>query len=123
MTYKPPKREKDAKPAASQEERLLGLLRQAEHDAYVLAHSYDIGGQRDRACGFVALGERLHETAMGMSFLTRLDEPHRSRAAPALGWQGPSVAPLAPGLVTEQPNEESQERLGSFTSPIGTLDP
>jgi hypothetical protein len=121
MTYKPPKREKDGKPTVSHEETLLGLLRQAEHDAYVLAHSYDIGGQRDRAYGFVALGERLHETAMGMSALTPPDEPHRSRARPTL--QGPSVAPLVPRLLTEQPSQKSQERLGSSTSPIGTYDP
>jgi hypothetical protein len=123
MTYKPPKREKDGKSTASQEERLLGLLSQAEHDAYVLAHSYDIGGQRDRAWEFVALGERLHETAMGTSVLTRPDEPHSSGAAPALGSQGPSMAPLVPRLLAEQPSQESQERLGSSTSPIGTYDP
>jgi hypothetical protein len=115
MTYKPSKKEKDGKPAASLEERLLGLLHEAEYYAYVLAHSYDIGGQRDRAYGLVALGERLREMAMGTSVLTRSDEPHRSQPAQ----QGQGMVPLVPTLVTEQPNRESQERSRSST----TLDP
>jgi hypothetical protein len=117
MTYKRPTRLRDSKPIASQEERLLGLLRQAEGYAYVLAHSYDIGGQPDRAYGFVALGERLRETATDVSVLARPVEPQsvapvlglRSRAfslrrlSRGIAWQGPSVAPLVPRLDGEQP--------------------
>ena len=87
-----------------QEETLLGILRQAENHAYALAHSYDIGGQPDRAYGFVALGERLRETAIDVSGLVRPLEPHsitpvlglRSRAFSlrrllrGTAWQGPS---------------------------------
>jgi hypothetical protein len=106
MTYKPPKREKDGKPAASQEERLLGLLRQAEGYAYSLAHSYDIGGWPDRAYVLVALGERLRDTATDVSDLAL--EPQS--AAPVLdlrsrafllrrllrgtAWPRPNVAPM-----------------------------
>jgi hypothetical protein len=123
MTYKPPKREKDGKPAASQEERLLGRLYEAEHYAHVLAHSYDIGGHRDRAYRFVALAERLREMATGTSVLTRADEPHRSHAELAFGSQGSGLAPLVPRLITEQPNQESQEWLRTSTGTINTLDP
>jgi hypothetical protein len=58
----------------------------------------------------VAFGERLSEMATGVSVLARPDEPRRSRASSTLGWQSASVAPLVPGLATEQPNQESQER-------------
>jgi hypothetical protein len=106
MTYKPPKRQKEGEPVALQEERLLRLLRQAERYAYLLAHSYDIGGQRDRAYGFVAFGERLREMATGVCVPARPDEPRSS----TLRWQSASVSSLVPGLATEQPNLESQER-------------
>ena len=50
---------------------------------FALAHSYDIGGQPDRAYGFVALGERLRDTAMDVSGLVHPLEPHS--IGPALG--------------------------------------
>ena len=110
LTYKPPKTQKDGKPPASQEERLLGLLSHAERYAHLLAHSYDIGGQRDRAYAFVAFGERLREMAMGVSIS---HEPHRSRASPTYRWQSPSVAPLAPGPAAEQAKSgNARETIG-----------
>jgi len=76
MTPMPQTRQGDSNPVARQEETLLGILRQAENHAYALAHSYDIGGHPDRAYGFVALGERLRETAIDVSGLVRPLEPH-----------------------------------------------
>ena len=110
LTYKPPKTQKDGKPAASQEERLLGLLCQAERYAYVLAHSCDIGGEQDRARGFVTLGERLREAAVEASVLARPDELHNPGVALVVGWQRPSVSPLVPQPDAEQLYQESQER-------------
>ena len=94
---------------------LLDLLRKAEGYAYALAHGYDIGGQKERAYGLVALGERIRDTATDVSDLAR-PEPHS--VGPTLGlrwrafslrrllrgtaWQGPSVAPLVPKLAGEQ---------------------
>jgi hypothetical protein len=110
VTYKPLKGQRDGDPAVSQEERLFGLLRQAEGYAYALAHSYDIGGQPDRAYAFVALGDRLHNAAADVSDLARPLKPHI--AAPVLGlrsrafslrsllrgtaWREPGVSPLVP---------------------------
>jgi hypothetical protein len=129
MTYRPPPSQRNSNPAASQEEILLGLLRQAEGYAYVLAHSYDIGGQPDRAYGFVALGERLHETATDVSILARPVETHRSCLPPTIGLRsrvfslrillrgiasrGPSVAPLVPRLDGEQPCQEAEVMIRS----------
>jgi hypothetical protein len=118
MTHIPPTRRRDPKPAPiSQEERVLGLLHQAKGYAYALAHGYDIGGHPDRAYGFMALGERLRETAADVSDLARPFEPHA--IAPSLGlrsrafflrrllrgtaWQGPHMPPLMPRLAGEQP--------------------
>jgi hypothetical protein len=96
----------------TEEARLVGLLRQAESYAYALAHGYDIGGQTDRAYGFVALAERLCDTASEISALAVPIEPHsdvpilglRSRAFAlrrllrGSGWNGQSMAPLVPRL-------------------------
>ena len=111
-----PTGQRDSMPVPSQEDRLLDLLRKAEGYAYALAHSYDIGGQPNRAYGLVALGERIRDTATDVSDLARPVEPHS--VGPALGlrwrafslrrllrgtaWQGPSVAPLVPKLAGEQ---------------------
>ena len=111
-----PTRRRGRKPVAGQEERLLGLLRQAEGHAYALAHSYDIGGQPDRAYAFVALGERLRNTVMDVSDIARPFEPHS--VAPLLGLRSrafslrrlmrgtssecPSVAPIVSRLGGEQ---------------------
>ena len=117
MPCRPPTRQRHSNPAASQEERLLDLLRQGEGCAYALAHSYDIGGQPDRAYAFVALGERLHNIAADVSDLARPLEPHsvgpvlglRSRAFSlrrllrGTAWQEPGVSPLVPRLADEQP--------------------
>lgn len=117
MTYRPATRHRESKPAASQEDRLLDLLRQGEGFAYALAHGYDVGGQPDRAYALVALGERLHNAAADVRNLTRPLEPHS--VGPTLGlrarafslrkllrgtaWQGPGVAPLVPRLADKQP--------------------
>jgi hypothetical protein len=123
MTYRPPPSQRDSNPAASQEEILLGLIRQAEGYAYVLAHSYDIGGRPDRAYGLVALGERLRETATDVSILARPVEPHRSCLEPlglrsrafslrillrGTASQSPSVAPLVPRLGGERSCHEAE---------------
>ena len=76
-----PTGQSDSKPVPSQEDRLLDLLRKAEVNAYALAHGYDIGGHPDRA--FVALGERIRDTATDVSDLARPIEPHS--AAPLYG--------------------------------------
>jgi hypothetical protein len=117
MTYRPPRRQRDGKPAASPEDRLLDLLGQAEGRAYALAHGYDIGGQPDRAYGFAALGERLRETAADVGALARPVEPHSivpdlsltsrafslRRLLRGTAWHGPSPAPLVPRLSEKPP--------------------
>ena len=117
VTYKPLKGQRDGDPSVSQEERLFGLLRQAEGYAYALAHGYDIGGQPDRAYAFVALGERLHNAAADVSDQARPLGFHsvgpvlglRSRAFSlrrllrGTAWQDSGVSPLVPRLADEQP--------------------
>jgi hypothetical protein len=128
MTYREPKRQTDGSPAASQED-LLRLLRKAERCAYVLAHSYDIDGQPDRAYGFVALGERLRETVSDASDLASPVEPYsevpviglRSRALllrrllKGIAWQGPSRPPPVPQVFGEQRLAEGTDAMATAT--------
>ena len=108
-------RRRDRNLVARQEERLLDLIRQAERHACALAHSYDVGGQADRAFAYVALGERLHGTASDISSLARPVEPHgvapvhglRLRALSlrrllsGASWQDPRAAPLLPKFTLD----------------------
>jgi hypothetical protein len=105
-----PMRHADRDPVASQEERLRGLLLQAQRHAYFLALSYDFGGQPDRAYAFLALGERLREAHADVGSLTRPAEPNGVAAAHSLraravhlrwilrgtGRDCPDVVPIVP---------------------------
>jgi hypothetical protein len=98
--------------SVTEEAKLVGLLRQAERHAYALAHGYDVGGQPDRAYGFVALAERLCDTASEISALAGPIEPRSDAPALSLrsrafalrrllrgaGWKGQSVVSLVPRL-------------------------
>jgi hypothetical protein len=99
-----PTRRRGRKAVARQEERLLGLLRQAEGHAYTLAHSYDIGGQPDRAYAFVALGERLRNSVMDVSDIAHPFEPQS--VAPLLGLRSRAfcLRRLMRGTSSESPN-------------------
>ena len=106
----------DHKLVVSEEEKLLSLLRKADRLSYALAHSYDIGGQPNRAFAFVALGEWLRETAVDVSNLTR--PAMAIGATPVLGLQAralslhrtlrgssgdyPDVVPIVPLSISEQ---------------------
>src|SRR6185312_1955582 len=92
------------KPAASPEDGLLDLLGQAEGYTYALAHSYDIGGQPDRAYAFVALGERLRETASDVSDLARTVEPHTVARVLGLRSRAFSLRTLLRGTAVPRPS-------------------
>ena len=129
MRYRLQTGHSDGDPAVLQKEMLLDLLRQAERHAYSLAHSYDIGGQPDRAYVLVALAERLRDTATDMSTLTPPIESHS--VAPVLGlrsrafslrrllrgtaWQGTSMAPLVPRVGDEQHSQFAPSSTTAFT--------
>jgi hypothetical protein len=118
-----PTRHGDREPVVSQEESLLGLLRRAERHAYALAHGYDIGGQPDRAYAFVALGERLYNTARDASDLVRPFKPQSGEPVRGLRarafllrriLRGTSreyldVVPIVPRSTGEQPLAEARD--------------
>jgi hypothetical protein len=79
VAYSPTKR--GAQSPASQESKLLDLLRKAEIDAYALAHSYDIGGDLDHAWRLVSVGEYLRDAANQLKDPVHIMQPPSVTAA------------------------------------------
>jgi hypothetical protein len=119
MTFEAPTRWRDGAPAVTQEERLLDLIRQAEAHAYALAHSHDIGRQPDWAYAFVALAERLHETAADLSGLVRHGKPLAVEPAMDLVSRALCLRMLLRGTAWEG---RKVSLGGAATSKIGTND-
>jgi hypothetical protein len=129
-------RERSTSTPVTEEARLAGLLRQAECYAYALAHGYDVGGEPHRAYGFVALAERLRDTALEVSDLARPTEPEsiapafglRSRASSLRGllrgatWQGQGVVPLMPRPGYAHLCDLSQVCIGYQLKTLATVD-
>jgi hypothetical protein len=122
VTYSPTKQIAKAPP--SQEEALLALLFQAETKAYALAHSYDIGGYRDRACRLMSVGEGIRDAALQMAGMGQPPGSPNKTAAWGLKsralslrtrlsgrvWVNSGVAPFVPGQTDMGPSPKKRRR-------------
>jgi hypothetical protein len=104
MTRGRPTSQKASTPV-TEEARLVDLLRQAEGYAYALAHGCDLGGQPDRAYGFVALAERLRNTASDANDLACPIEPHSIAPPLSLKARAYSLRRLLRGTASQHPSD------------------